>query len=338
MRTFSFFISALLGCCLLFASPEAWAAAGFRTIGLWQQANNLRLDINVWYPTSRNTTELSYAPWRIRAAPNAPIYKGHYPIVLLSHATAGTRFSYHELAAWLADCGYIVAAPTHLGDNMDDMHLLYTIGQIKMRIVQMQATITALEKDKELSPFVDSSRIGIVGFNAGGTAGLLMGGARLSAAGWKHYCEQAQGEDPYCAPSAKSKIDTMAASIREGTSAQDQRVKAVVAISPLFPMFFSGKRDTNVPMLLMHTQEDARYQQDTHDFAQILEHVSINNALAAADVGALMSACPRALAEELPELCYSTTADQRALLQVRLRDILEKFFEQTLDAAPSAAP
>ncbi|MDD2967200.1 MAG: dienelactone hydrolase family protein [Desulfovibrionaceae bacterium] len=334
MRTFSLFFVALCCCCLLLPCPQAQAAAGFRTIGLWQQANNLRLDINVWYPTSRAVTDLSYTPWVIRAAPNAPVYKGQYPIIILSHATAGTRFSYHELAAWLANCGYIVAAPTHLGDNMDDMHLLYTTGQIEMRILHIQATIAALEKDKELAPFVDSSRIGLVGFNAGGTAAMLMGGALASASGWKNYCEKTTFKDPYCAPSAKGKIDLMAASIKEGASAQDQRIKAVVAISPLFPMFFSGKRDTSVVMLFMHTKEDARYQQDSHDLAQIMQQVQVDDAVAQADVGALMSACPRALAEELPELCYSVSSDQRATLQIRLRMRLEKFFAQYLDAAP----
>ena len=174
--------------CLLCGIPCAAAPAGklhnagFRTIGIWQQEQQLRLDINVWYPTARRPADLNYSPWTLHAARNAPPREGRFPVILLSHATAGTRFSYHELAAWLARNGFVVAAPTHPGDNMDDMHALYTLEQLSGRVHHLRTTLDILAGDAQLGPVLDLDRVGVAGFQAGATAALLMGGAGLDAA------------------------------------------------------------------------------------------------------------------------------------------------------------
>ena len=44
--------------------------------------------------------------------------EGKHPLILLSHDSAGSRFSLHELASELARNGFVVLAFTHPGDNV----------------------------------------------------------------------------------------------------------------------------------------------------------------------------------------------------------------------------
>ena len=115
---------------LLLFTPSANAAdnymVGFRTLGQSAPDTGLRLAVNVWYPSVRPPRDLNYAPWEISASRAGKAVDGRFPLLLLSHDTAGTRFSYHDTAAWLASLGFVVVAPNHPGDNMDNMDNLLT--------------------------------------------------------------------------------------------------------------------------------------------------------------------------------------------------------------------
>ena len=97
--------SALLVLCLgmlLFSLSDARADfynVGFRTLGQWDAENGLRLDVNIWYPSVRPARDIQYGPWEISAARGGKPVDGRFPLILLSHDTAGSRFSYHDTAA-----------------------------------------------------------------------------------------------------------------------------------------------------------------------------------------------------------------------------------------------
>ncbi|MGN0009595.1 MAG: alpha/beta hydrolase family protein [Desulfovibrionaceae bacterium] len=327
--------------CLLCGIPCAAAPAGklhnagFRTIGIWQQEQQLRLDINVWYPTARRPADLNYSPWTLHAARNAPPREGRFPVILLSHATAGTRFSYHELAAWLARNGFVVAAPTHPGDNMDDMHALYTLEQLSGRVHHLRTTLDILAGDAQLGPVLDLDRVGVAGFQAGATAALLMGGAGLDAAGWQRYCTDGKRDEHYCSRWAEQRISGLIASLPLRTPLEDARVKAVAAISPMYGMLLTAKalRSCTAGVLLVETEEDLHGGSANTLLADRFPRPPALARLPQANEGGLMSACPRALAEELPELCHSVTPEQRLRLHHQLRGLLVSFFTTTLTSA-----
>jgi predicted dienelactone hydrolase len=103
------------------AAANLNARVGFKTLGPWQAQSNTRADLAVWYPAGRAPSELRYGPWTIKAARNAKELPGRFPLVVVSHDSPGTRFSHHGSAETLAKSGFVVAAATHHGDNMDDM-------------------------------------------------------------------------------------------------------------------------------------------------------------------------------------------------------------------------
>lgn len=332
MRSIAFILLLLLQ---LFASARAAVAAdsyqvGFRTLGQWSAEANLRLDVNIWYPSVRAPREHNYAPWTITAARNGKAVEGRFPLLLLSHASPGTRFSYHDTAARLASYGFVVAAPTHVQDCMNDMSLLFTWKQLKNRTRELSGVMDLLLNDAELAASIDKNRIGLLGFGAGGTAALLLGGALPDCVSWSGYCARAGQQDTYCNRWARDRVNGICQSLPLTKSLADPRVKAIAAVAPGFGMLFSPAsfRYFYPPLLLVAAERDAMNRTGLHAgaIARLMNGKARYVSLPGADTGALMAPCPESLAEELPELCRSVSMEERNAIHERMDDALGDFF------------
>lgn len=307
---------------------------GFRTIGVWEEDPPTRLDINIWYPTTRQPKELNYPPWVIAGALNAKPAEGRFPLLLLSHASPADRFAYYKLAARLAQEGFVVVSFTHRRDHMDNMDDMFTWPQLSDRIKEIEKAISVALADKELQGCIDGARMGLIGFGSGATVALLMGGALPTCSAWPDYCARAGALDPYCSPWARERMNTLCGKFPLTQSLADPSIKAIAAIAPGFGMIFdAGSFEHFHPPLLLvaagndsfnrawlHCQPIARQVGDKARFLNLPE----------ADAGALISPCPQALAEELPELCLSLDQAQKDKIQARLVETLLAFFRNYL--------
>lgn len=111
-----------------------------------------------------------------------------YPLVLISHASGSTRFSYHTLADALVKRGYIVAVPMHSGDNAHDMRSFYSAKSLYQRARQCSLALDLLLTDESLAPYIDEDKMSFLGFGSGGSVGLLLAGAELTSEKWLTYC------------------------------------------------------------------------------------------------------------------------------------------------------
>ena len=328
-----------LAICLTVFTPAAAFCAdiykvGFRTLGYASAEEGLRLDINIWYPSIHQPRQLNYPPWTINAARNSKPAAGRFPLIILTHPTPGNRFSFHDTCAWFARHGFIVAAPTHSRDCMDNMSLLFTWAQLETRVKEIAASIRLVVNEKELSSSVDTSRIGIIGYGAGGTAALLLGGAMPDCASWPTYCPSAGKNDLYCHPWARERINGMCTNLPLDKSLSDGRIKAIAAVSPGFGMLFSQNsfRAFTVPFLMITAEKDQENRRTFHAdaIARLLKGRMTYLRLPMADMGALMAECSDSLASELPELCRSVTPGDRVRIHERLRSALLIFFRAHL--------
>lgn len=303
---------------------------GFRTLGQWLPDVGLRLDVNVWYPTTRQPQECNYAPWEFSAARGGKVAEGRFPLLLLSHDTAGTRFSYHDTAAALVRHGFVVAAPCHPRDHMDNMDDLLTLEQLEHRVQELAGTVDLLLATPELKASLDPDRVGVIGFGAGGTAALLLGGALPDCASWPPYCSQAEPADMYCQAWAHKRMDTLCTRLPLPQSPADVRIKAVAAVDPAFGMLFSRSsfRWFYPPLLLAEAGADTLHPSrlHAHHIFTLLDKKPHWLSLPDADTGALMAPCPASLDQELPELCRSVTPEQRERLHHEMETALQQFF------------
>lgn len=177
---------------------------GFRSIGLWDQSIPLRMDIAVWYPSSRLPGELLLEGWSIYVSRNGAGTPGKYPVILLSHGTAGSRLASHDLAAALARHGFMVIAPTHPTDNMDDTGGIHHAALFADRPRQLLLALMAVEQSPVLRPLMDRGRVGVLGVGAGAATALQLAGARPDLSRLASYCPDAPTENPLCSNWAKA--------------------------------------------------------------------------------------------------------------------------------------
>ena len=301
-----------------------------RTLGIWLQESQLRLDINLWYPTFRTPKEITFNPWIVSAALNAPIAEGKYPLIILSHDSAGSRFIYHDTAAWLASQGYIVAAPTHPGDCFDNMDSIFTARQLLERMENIKAVFRVIMDDRDIGKHIETRAIGLVGYGSGGTACLLLGGAIPECDSLSKWCAEGLKKNPYCAPSIKEKMDKMCLALKGENFGNSFEIKAVVAVSPAYGMLFGQNsfRETDIPILVIAANRD---NINTSEFnseyiGRLLGSKAHYYELATADTGALMASCPPLMQQDLPELCLSVDEKERKIIHRNLHNAIKTFF------------
>ncbi len=342
-------ISAISVLLILLACPSAYADTvyhvGFRTLGQWLPEGSLRLDVNIWYPSIRPPRDLNYSPWKFAAALGGKPVEERFPLLLLSHDTAGNRFTYHDTATMLASLGFVVAVPNHPRDNMDNMDDLFTWRQLDSRVRELVGTIDLLLATPDMESCIDRTRMGVIGFGAGGTAALLLGGALPNCDYWPAYCDNTNAFDMYCHIWARNRINLLCKHLPLTKSLADSRVKAVAAISPAFGMLFSHSsfRWFYPPLLLIAAGNDSMNPPSLHArrFFELVNKKARWLLLPQADAGALMAPCPASLADELPEMCRSVPPEIKADVHKSMHKALQDFFLHYLGSntdVPSIPP
>lgn len=307
---------------------------GFRTLGVWENDPPARLDLNIWYPALRQAQELHYGVWSLRGSLNARPAQGSFPLIVLSHASAATRFSYASLCAWLASRGFIVVAPTHNTDCLDNMDDFFTWKQLVNRAREIRQSIDVALAQTDLAPAIDAARIGVAGVGNGATAALLLGGALPHCSHWAAWCNKTPASEPYCNDSARDKINLMCQNFPLAKSLADPRIKAIAAIAPGYGMLFDAEsfKYFYPPLLLVTTGRDFFNKPELHSeyIARLLGQRALYLDLANADAASLLDACPDSLARELPDLCNSVSPDERKSIHNRLANSLFSFFNHYL--------
>ncbi len=207
--------------------------------------------MGVWYPTLRKPGTVKAGGLSFRAARNAPVMQGPWPVILLSHDVTGNAWSHHDIAAALACRGYIVAAPTHDHDNGEDMSLLFSDRELPLRALQIKSALDILLEHPQLGKEADRSRIAFLGFGMPSSAGLLLAGAATTPDEWPLFCKTSsensskeeknslpdaqipvnpeeadallQSKSPWCSPYLAEKMSELVSSMKHRTQEREEK-------------------------------------------------------------------------------------------------------------------
>ncbi len=151
-----------------------------------------RLAVDVWYPAASGDEALSRyevlpsIAFEAALARDAPaVGSGQFPLVVLSHGRTGMRIAYSLLCESLAARGYIVIAPDHPGDALNDWltgafvddrtNEVGRVGDARFLVDVMLGAESGNAGDPvptTLLAAVDSRRIAIVGHSYGAYTAL----------------------------------------------------------------------------------------------------------------------------------------------------------------------
>jgi predicted dienelactone hydrolase len=209
------------------------ATAGHRHLTVADAHAGTAIATHVLYPSAAPERDARMGPYAMSLAPDAEPAGARSPLVVISHGTGGTPLVYRGLAAHLARAGFVVALPTHPGNNRGDDSLANSIENLEGRPRHLRLLIDALFADAALGPRLLPDRVGVVGHSMGGYTALAIAGGRPAAR----------------APDGASR--TLAVE-------HDPRVRALVLLAPAVPWFMGpgALARVHVPILMLTGEHD----------------------------------------------------------------------------------
>lgn len=232
---------------------------GEQTISYTDNARKRLVKTQVWYPT--NDTDLRNAELPFLLPPtvkNAAFINSKYPLIVLSHGTGGNRLSLSWLAIELAKKGYIVIAPDHWGNTLDNKIPEYFVRYWE-RPLDMSFLLTSFLKDKRFNHYVDNSRIGTIGFSLGGYTTLALAGIQLDCELLKINASSEQGHREFTVPELGdlSKLVNDMPCEEVPITLKDSRFKVHIALAPALGLGLpQWRQNINSPVLIIGANDD----------------------------------------------------------------------------------
>lgn len=330
-------------------------AVGVRSLAVITQ-DNARLGVMVWYPTARSSASYhtSFGTWVMRAEKNVAPARLVAPVILISHDMVDTNLSYHEIASALASAGFIVIAPSHSGDSMENAGAAYSAAALYYRPLQMHEALGAVLGEPDFAGLPDTQRVGLLGSGSGALTVLQLCGVDLDYASYARYCESAWNDEALCSSWARSRLQRLQPDMaeirarhgREAFVAPLRNVKALGVLSPGW-LGLAGKNDVaslQVPLAALFAGQGGLYPPVTsgEDVLALFPrplYESINyQVLGEADHFSLRSECPQELLRDIPGLCGRLSGSERNKLREKRDAYFVSFFQAALGVPLPAPP
>jgi predicted dienelactone hydrolase len=245
---------------------------GVKTLELTDEFRARNLTLEVWYPALLENTQAEQTVYKAtigstkfdlagRAARDARLEAGNFPLVILSHGQPGSRFMMSYLTEHLASRGFVVAAIDHTGSTYDDLTQESYVSSIVDRPLDILFSIDAVTL--EISN-ANSSNVALMGYSYGGYSSLNAAGLGLDKANLEAYTETFNNEGPsFILPF----IDDLSKSRGKEVIKPDPRVKAVFVMAAygipwLSPAQFASMK---IPLFVACGEDDdvAIYKRDS---------------------------------------------------------------------------
>jgi predicted dienelactone hydrolase len=288
-------------------------------------------DTLVWYPTGTAETAWQAGDIPVAASLGAPVAEGpRFPVVLLSHGSGGTPLGHRDLATRLARDGFIVVAPTQIGDSAGRTEGREAGRSLLDRPRQARLALDAALADPRLAPHADPARLGMVGFSAGGYTTLVLAGAHPAFALATAYCAEHREDRGSCGngdPARQRRPD-----LATWQPPEPPGFKAIVLMDPLAITFDAeGLAAVGMPVLLFRPASDDYLKADRNAAALTAELP--RPPLVVTVPGShfvFLDPCPPALAERLPAICRDAPGVDRAAIHRQIEDQISDFLRRTL--------
>jgi predicted dienelactone hydrolase len=233
------------------------------------------LKFKVAYPSSTAATELRGGPFKTQASPDGALARESLngKLVVLSHGTGGGYWPQLDLAQALVNAGFVVAMPSHRGDNQENTSDSGPASW-KRRPGEISQAIDAVLANPRFAQALDTQRVGVYGMSAGGLTALTLAGAKWSPAQFARHCETHIAQDFHTCVGVHAQLTggvmdgvkvAVARSVIQSRFSDetwyehhDPRVAAVVSAVPLVVAAdLDSLRKPRVPLGLLTSEFDA---------------------------------------------------------------------------------
>ena len=220
--------------------------------------------VALYYPTMAAPRVVAMGPFALEVAIGGKPVDKVKALILLSHGNAGTELGHSVLAQALARNGYLVAALRHTGDNWQDRSLLETSPEryFDERPRQASRVIDAILANPAWKARIASDSqgplVGALGHSAGGYTVLALAGAKPDLSRMRRHCLTEASEDPIFCSMGRPGI-APPPSPTDTLTLKDERVRAIVAMSPAAVMLTAESLATVRPATLIYEAQLDRF-------------------------------------------------------------------------------
>jgi predicted dienelactone hydrolase len=302
-------------------------AAGFQH-GFAPDPDGKPLEIGIWYPSQASPRTEAMGPITMTVAFNGPVKGSSLPLIVMSHGTGSSFMGHFDTAISLADAGYVVAAVTHTGDNYADqsrsIFIMDRPGQISRVIDYMLSTWNGHNT-------IDSARIGMFGFSAGGFTALVNIGGVADFSKIGPMCRE-HPMDFACQLIAKGGHAVAAPAASD--FAPDRRIKAAVVAAPALGFTFApdGLKNVKAPVQLWRAEDDVILPHPRYAEAVrlALPRAPDYHIVPKAGHFDFLAPCGKTLADLVPVICTSAPDFDRGAFHQTFNAAVVGFFGETL--------
>ncbi|ATB30911.1 alpha/beta hydrolase family protein [Melittangium boletus] len=209
---------------------------GCRALDVADEVQGARIPVWVLYPTRAPEHLEHFGPYPLAVAPDAPVEGERLPLVVISHGTGGSPWTYRGMAAHLARAGFVVALLEHPGNSRSDNRLAGTAANLENRPRHVRLVLDAVAANEHLGKWLSPEGVGVIGHSLGGYTALAVAGGRPSSF---------PNEEPHGQARALPVV-------------RDPRVRALVLLAPASPWFMAegALADVDLPILMRTAERD----------------------------------------------------------------------------------
>ncbi len=325
MRPMILFTAVLM---IWLATTTAFAGAVGFTLLRVRNGSDPPIEVGLWYPALGTPRPTRVGLFTQTLVSGGAAHGRHLPLVVISHGNGGDFAGHSDTALALAQAGFVVAAPTHTGDNYRDQSRALDLAG---RVRQLSAVIDAVTA-AWVPGAVDTRRIGAFGFSAGGLTVLIAAGGEPDL----------RRIGPHCA-THPSFFDCRLIAVHAGSPVgpmqgaslpHDRRLRAIAVAAPALGFAFdpSGLRAVTLPVQLWRAGDDAVLPDPFYAEAvrRALPRAPEFHVVANAGHFDFLAPCSEALARVAPPICGSEAGFDRAGFHRAFDRALVGFFTRTL--------
>jgi predicted dienelactone hydrolase len=318
----------------------------------WDKTGPRPLLTDIWYPAAATAEESDVligppaTPFLNagKAARDADLASGLFPLVVLSHGTGGMSFQLGWLASYLASEGYIAAAVNHHGNNALEPYKAQGFLWYWERPRDLTVLLDRLLADPDFATQINATRIGAAGFSLGGYTVLAIAGGvthielliEAFKASGRDVSKIMPPEFPDPAAFAEELESLTGLVSIANASYRDDRVRCVFAIAPALGEAFSpqGLSTVKVPVRLVVGESDQMAPAATNA-AYLAKHIKDSELTVLEKVGhyTFLAEATDAGRRELPMFCVDPPDVDRAAVHLSVAKWADEFFAKHLKAA-----
>jgi predicted dienelactone hydrolase len=305
-------------------------AVGFATSSV-PDPGNPPLLVGIWYPSDAPEKPVRISLDTAQVAPGGPVAAGMFKLIVMSHGQGGGFANQVDTAVALARAGFVVAAPTHTGDNLHDGSRLLKIWD---RTRQLHVVTDWVLSTWAGHAHLDQSHIGVFGFSAGGFTALVAAGGVPDMSLIDKHCATYPTEFTCTLIAQANPAHAPLPKAPPGGFVHDKRIAAAVVVAPALGFTFgkSGLAGVRMPVQLWRAEQDTTLPQPFYAQAvdddlptkpdyRVVPHAQHLD---------FLSPCDAAKTRIAPQICSSLPGFSRAAFHAVFDRDVVRFFQANL--------